>query len=278
MKNYEVEDNPIKEKKSSIFGKLNCFEDNDEYELEKAINEYQKVSDAYLNKARDKKAGIDYDSIKSATNMNDKKFNRVDVRYTDYDVVKSVETKKSKSLLSLINWNLVIFVTIIAIFIGIVKFNNIKNAMLAEERIQEVVTTVHEQGRGEMTSDSSFSDLKYAKKDAIDFGDYGTIPTIYASTRVTGATSCKQVSNDTRFKGNTSILEIKYNYGIPNEDIVEYENYLMKYEFRYVRLFDGGQIYIKENDLNDGCLFVIISSTKMIYGAAANSYDYVFDL
>ena len=247
MKNKDKNDEPIYEVKGAgIFDKINGFEFNDEYEVEKR---------------------------KSKSENTYKKFNGLS---------ESQKIDVSNSFLKIYLRLIKVFISVVVGFTVIKAFMEhymVVNDKL-KERLEEMNTQNIVQNSIQNITDEEYyldySNEIYAKADTITFGEYGTIPTVVKYGGYDGYYDWGHELNDPRFKGNTSIYEIKYE-ALPNLDIFNYTRALERRNYKIVGQFEGEDIYLLEVDTNK-FLFVIICEDYAIYGAGNGDYKTTFNL
>lgn len=261
MKNKNYDDDPIYEVKgASIFDKINGFEFNDEYEADKRKleneNTYKKID------------------VNEEINVTDyKNFNRLS---------ESQKIDVSNSFLKIYLRIIKVFISVIIAFTVIKAFmeHYMKAGDEFKERLEERTTqnTVQTSNQNvtKKQNDYDFSHEAYALTDSISFIDYGTVPTVAKYGSYEGYYEWGPKENDSRFNGNTSIYEVKYE-ALPSLDIFNYTRALERRHYKIVGQFEGEDIYLLEVDTNK-FLFVIICEDYAIYGAGNGDYKITFNL
>ena len=233
MKNKDKNDEPIYEVKGAgIFDKINGFEFNDEYEIEKRKKESENTYKKFNGLSESQKIDVSNSFLK-------------------------IYLRLIKVFISV-----VIGVTVIKAFMEHYMVVNDK----LKERLEEMNTQNIVQNSIQNITDEEYyldySNEIYAKADTITFGEYGTIPTVVKYGGYDGYYDWGHELNDPRFKGNTSIYEIKYE-ALPNLDIFNYTRALERRNYKIVGQFEGEDIYLLEVDTNK-FLFVIINGDYKI--------------
>lgn len=262
-------DDPIKEL-NGIFDKLNSYENENKYEYEKKIDSND-INERIL--------------IYNLNNKEEKKFSE-EINGTDYTNFNRLSESQK---IDVSNSFLKIYLRIIKVFISVViAFTVIKafmeHYMIVEdkfkERIEERATqnTVQtsNQNTTEKQNNYDYSHEAYALTDSISFIDYGTVPTVAKYGSYDGYYEWGPKENDSRFNGNTSIYEVKYE-ALPSLDIFNYTRALERRNYKIVGQFEGEDIYLLEVDTNK-FLFVIICEDYAIYGAGNGDYKTTFNL
>lgn len=264
MKNKNYDDDPIYEvKESSIFDKINGFEFNDEYEVEKRKSK---------NENTYKKIDITYDDNEEINVTDHKKFNKIsESQKMNYD--------------SFSKFYLTIFKVFISVFIGVAVIQAfMEHYMVADDELKERLEEKNTQNTVQISNQNvtekqykyDFSQEVFALIESVSFGEYGTIPTVAKYGNYEGYYEWGPKENDSRFKGNTSIYEVKYE-ALPYLDIFNYTRALERRRYKIVGQFEGEDIYLLEVGTNK-FLFVIICEDYAIYGAGNGDYKTTFNL
>lgn len=238
MRNYLESDDPIQEVgRKSIFGRVKSFEEDDEYNFEKEMEEYEKTF-----------------SSKQTENEN--------IEYNAPEL--SDEARKLVIWLSTILFMLpIIFMIYIAV--ELYKFDSY---VVTELPIETSLGSENPVLEDEL-------DLQiYYKLSSIDFNNAGSIVALYKFDRRTVANWCNFTERDERFNGMVNTFQVNYDY-IPTLSKEKLKDGLTTRGFEHIKEYSTGSVYaINKN--NGYFLFVLISENDLIYGSAGGRYQDLF--
>lgn len=239
MRNYyDDNDDPIKEVgRKSIFGKIKSFEESDEYNFEKEMQEYQKVSS---NKQ------IENESI----NCN--------------------AAELSEESMRLVRWlSIIIFILpIIFMLYTAVELYKLNSYEVKELPIERSL------GEENPILEDELDQQIYYRLTSIDFDNAGSIIALYKYDKQTVANWCNFTEYDERFNGMVNTFQINYDY-IPTLSIKKLKDGLTNRNFEHIKEYSTGSVYAINKD-NGYFLFVLISEKDIIYGSASGKYQDLF--
>ena len=255
MRDYFGNDDPIQEVgKRSIFKKRNCFENDEEYNLEKEIENYKK---SIYNQQINSTSG--YNNAYSNTTYNNPYNNS---NKDDPMVMHYTEIAKKVVL-----W--IVFIMFAVIFVEIFKVNFMLN-------VQSALPLPIEKSLGSNMPELIDEEDKqiYYKLNTITFDNVGSIVSLYKFDKITKANWCNFTEKDERFNGKANTFQVNYDY-IPQSSINKLKNGLISRKFELIKEYSTGSVYAI-NTNKGASLFVLISEKDIIYGMFAGKYQDLF--
>lgn len=238
MRNYFESDDPIKEVgRKSIFGRIKSFEESDEYNFEKQIQEYEKV-------------------------ISNKQIENESVEYNITEL--SEESKKLIKWLSTILFMIPI-IFMIYTFVELYKLNSYEVSELPIE------TSLGEENP---VLEDELDQQIYYRLSTIEFDKAGSIVALYKFDKKTVANWCNFTEYDERFNGRVNTFQINYDV-IPDLSKEKLKEGLTRRDFEHVKEYPTGSVYAINKD-NGYFLFVLISEKDLIYGSADGRYQDLF--
>lgn len=239
MRNYFESDDPIQEVgRKSIFGRIKSFEESDEYNFEKEMEEYEKSfsKEQTINRNvnyQTSAVGNEFSKLIIVISIFIMMFPMIFMMYGALDLSKSISYVEVKEL-------------------PIEKSLGEENPVLEDELDLQI----------------------YYKLSSIDFNNAGSIVALYKFDRRTVANWCNFTERDERFNGMVNTFQINYDY-IPTLSKEKLKNGLTTRGFEHIKEYSTGSVYaINKN--NGYFLFVLISEKDLIYGSASGRYQDVF--
>ncbi len=238
MRNYFESDDPIQEVgRKSIFGRIKSFEESDEYNFEKEMQEYEK-------------------------NFSSKQTENENIEYNTTEL--SEESKKLIKWLSTILFMIPI-IFMIYIVVELYKFDSYVVSELPIETSLGIENPVLE---------DELDQQIYYKLTSIDFDNAGSIVALYKFDKQTEANWCNFTERDERFNGMVNTFQINYDY-IPTSSKEKMKDGLLLRKFEHIKEYPTGSVYAINKD-NGYFLFVLISEKDLIYGSAGGRYQDLF--
>lgn len=239
MRNYFESGDPIQEVgRKSIFGRIKSFEESDEYNFEKEMEEYEKSfsKEQTINRNvnyQTSAVGNEFSKLIIVISIFIMMFPMIFMMYGALDLSKSISYVEVKEL-------------------PIEKSLGEENPVLEDELDLQI----------------------YYKLSSIDFNNAGSIVALYKFDRRTVANWCNFTERDERFNGMVNTFQINYDY-IPTLSKEKLKNGLTTRGFEHIKEYSTGSVYaINKN--NGYFLFVLISEKDLIYGSASGRYQDVF--
>lgn len=239
MRNFFESDDPIQEVgRKSIFGRIKSFEESDEYNFEKEMEEYEKSfsKEQTINRNvnyQTSAVGNEFSKLIIVISIFIMMFPMIFMMYGALDLSKSISYVEAKEL-------------------PIEKSLGEENPVLEDELDLQI----------------------YYKLSSIDFNNAGSIVALYKFDRRTVANWCNFTERDERFNGMVNTFQINYDY-IPTLSKEKLKDGLTTRGFEHIKEYSTGSVYaINKN--NGYFLFVLISENDLIYGSAGGRYQDVF--
>lgn len=239
MRNYYESDDPIQEVgRKSIFGRIKSFEESDDYNFEKEMEEYEKSfsKEQTINRNvnyQTSVVGNEFSKLIIVISIFIMMFPMIFMMYGALDLSKSISYVEIKEL-------------------PIEKSLGSENPILEDEADLQI----------------------YYKLSTINFDNAGSIVALYKFDRQTVANWCNFTEKDERFNGMVNTFQINYDY-IPTLSKEKLKDGLTTRGFEHIKEYSTGSVYaINKN--NGYFLFVLISEKDLIYGSASGRYQDVF--
>lgn len=242
MRNYFENDDPIQEVgRKSIFGRVKSFEESDEYNFEKEMEEYEK-------------------SFSKEQNIN--------------NVNRNININHQVSTTSNEFSNLIIIISIFIIISPLIYMVywawDFSNSYIEIKELP-IETSL---GEEDPVLEDEFDLQIYYKLTSIEFDKAGSIVALYKFDKDTVANWCNFTESDKRFNGLVNTFQINYDY-IPNVSRQKLKEGLELRKFEHIKEYPTGSVYAINKE-NGYFLFVLISAENLIYGSAGGKYQDVF--
>ena len=237
MRNYFESDNPIQEVgRKSIFGRTKSFEESDEYNFEKEMEEYKK-SNSNIN--------LINENLNYKTSVTVDRFNYVIIAIAIFFV-----------LLPLIS--------MVWISINFSEPTSYVKELPIEKSLGSKIPVLEDELDRQI----------YYKLTSIEFDKAGSIIALYKFDKQTKANWCNFTENDERFNGMVNTFQINYDF-IPDTSKEKLKEGLVIRDFDRIKEYATGSVYAINTD-SGYFLFVLISENDLIYGSAKGKYQDLF--
>ena len=253
MRDYFSNDDPIQEVgRRGVFRRLHSFEEDDEYNYEKEMKEYQRS----ISSMQNRNLNININS-NSSLNRNQAYPNEQLSKMTvNFILILTV-------LIFILPFLMVIYMT-----------TDITETISPSETYVKPLSIEKSLGSEIPELNDELDLLAFYKLTSIKFDEAGSIIALYTFDKRTVANWCNFTENDERFNGKANTLHINYD-AIPIYSKEKLINGLMLRDFEYVKEYPTGSVYAINKD-NGYSLFVLISENDIIYGVSGGRYQDLF--